>query len=162
MNKKTIGQLLLMTSILALGATFGGNLFDTIVNEKNTSFDYPTALIKLREVWTHSNPGNFFRTLTPFYSVSTIIALIIFWKSNKKVRLFLLLSIVGVAITQAITIIYFFPQNAIIRTGTIEEINAIKNAYLTTRQNLDSVRTILTLLSVVFSFSALHYSYQQK
>lgn len=72
------------------------------------------------------------------------------------------LSILGVAITQAITVIYFFPQNAIIRTGTVEEINAIKNAYLTTRQYLDSIRTILTFLSVVFSFSALHYSYTQQ
>ncbi|KFD40296.1 hypothetical protein AT05_01430 [Schleiferia thermophila str. Yellowstone] len=120
MNKKTVlGQILIMTSILALCATFGGNLFDILVNEKNTSFDYPNALIKLREVWTHSNPGNFFRVLTPFYALSTIIALIVYWKTNKRTRLFLLLSIVGVIITQAITVIYFFPQNAIIRTGRV-------------------------------------------
>ena len=128
MDKKIIGQLLLMTSILALGATFGGNLFDILVNEKNTTFDYPIALIKLREVWTHSNPGNFFRTLTPFYAVSTIVALIIFWKSNKKVRLFLFLflSINGVAITQAIKVIYFFCKMQLSELAQLKKLMQLK------------------------------------
>ena len=117
-----------MTSILALGATFGGNLFDILVNEKNTTFDYPIALIKLREVWTHSNPGNFFRTLTPFYAVSTIVALIIFWKSNKKVRLFLFLflSINGVAITQAIKVIYFFRKMQLSELAQLKKLMQLK------------------------------------
>ena len=139
---------LLLLSGLSAAVVLGGNLFDMLVNEPNLVRWFPESLPLIRAYWKYKNPGDFFRVVTPVYVVSTLISLAILWSAAHQ--LYLLLAALGsYLVTQAITVIYFFPKNAIIRTGFVEGVRKIIADFGSRRFLLEMLRNVLTLAASV-------------
>ena len=150
-----IGQIALATAIVAVGIVLGGNLFDVIVNEKNVVRDFPDSIYHIRRFYKFSNPGNFFRLFSPIYGLSVLVALVCFWDAPYDRRWLIVGSIVSYAITQAITVGYFFPQNRLLREGSPNELTKWFNESARTRTYLDALRNVLTLAACVLLLIAL-------
>ncbi len=150
-----IGQIALAVAIVSVGAVLGGNLFDVIVNEKNLTRNFPDSVEHIRRFYKFSNPGHFFRLFTPIYGLSALIALLCFWHVAYGRRWLIIGSILSYALTQVITIVYFFPQNQLLREGPIDELTTLFTKFATTRTYLDFLRNVLTLTAVVLLLIAL-------
>lgn len=150
-----IGQVLLAVAIVAVTAVLGGNLFDVIVNEKNLVRNFPASIGHIRGFYKFSNPGTFFRSLSPIYGVAVLVSLVIFWPEAYGRRWLILGSIVCYAITQVITVVYFFPQNRLLREGPMDEVTKLFNEFTTTRGRWDTLRNVLTLAASILLLVAL-------
>ena len=151
---KKLGRPLLAVATIILCTIFGGSLFDLIVNEGNvTPQNYPDSVLLIRQYWATKNPGNFFRPLTPFFTVLFIVLLVTYW-TNKSTRTKLLFAFLFFFIVQIITFTYYFPQNEIIRTGNVDKLNSIKDAYFGTRFYLDIIRNLFSLIACIFITAA--------
>lgn len=150
-----IGQLALMLSILSSAALLGGNLFDMLVNEPNLVRGFPASLDLIRRYWVHKNPGDFFRALTPIFSLSTLTALVIFWPITYGRRYLLLGALASILLTQLITVVYFFPRNEIIRSGSVAEVEKHLRSFRTSRFFWETVRNALTVGASLLAMWAL-------
>ena len=146
-NKFKIGQVTLTFCVILSCVIFGGSLFDFLVNEANvTRQNYPDSLLLIRQFWSTKNPGDFFKPLTPTFSVLFIVSLIIYW-ADKSTRTKLLFAFLFFFIVQIITFTYYFPQNEIIRTGSIDDLNKIKDSYFGARFYLDIIRNLFSFVA---------------
>ncbi len=134
---------------ITCSTVFGGNLFDVIVNEKNLIKGFPESIGQIRSYYKFRNPGHFFKFLTPIFFVFVLIALISSFQISNAKFLFIFFSIVSYSITQAITFIYFFPQNKILREAPIEQVEKVLKELSSKRSYLDILRNIFTILSAV-------------
>lgn len=155
---ETIGQLLLMGAALFSGAAFGGGLFDVTVNEDNLIRGFPDSIRHVRAYWKYRNPGDFYRRITPLILGTSIASLLIFWDTTYGRRWLLLASIGCYAATQLITVIYFFPQNKILREGPLDEVAKLVHEFSTRRLYLDLLRNVLTGAGTVLLLIALSRS----
>lgn len=152
---ETIGQLALLFSGISSAAVLGGNLFDMLVNEPNLVRGFPESVGLIRRYWVHRNPGHFFRALTPVFLLSTLAALAVFWPAAYGRRYLLVGSLACYLLTQAITVVYFFPRNDIIRTGTLAEVEQQLKTFGTTRFLWETLRNVFTLAASLLALWAL-------
>ena len=155
---ETIGQILLMGAALFSGAAFGGGLFDVTVNEDNLIRGFPDSIRHVRAYWKYRNPGDFYKRITPLIFLTSIASLVIFWDAAYGRRWLIMASIGCYAATQLITVIYFFPQNKILREGPLDEVAKLVREFSTTRLYLDLFRNVLTGAGTVLLLIALSRS----
>ena len=84
-----------------------------------------------------------------------LIALICFWDADSGRRQLSIGSLISYAVTQVITVVYFFPQNRLLREGSIDEVAKLFNQFAPMRTHLDQLRNVLTLASYVLLLIAL-------
>lgn len=150
-----IGQIALAMAALTTGIILGGNLFDVIVSEHNLVRGFPDSIATVRKHYQYSNPGDFFKLFSPIYGLTVLLALLAFWDLDYGRRWLIVGSIVSYLITQAITVLYFFPQNRLLREGPIDEVARLFSEFSRTRTNLDILRNLLTLTAGVLLLVAL-------
>ncbi|MFD2574419.1 hypothetical protein ACFSUS_27540 [Spirosoma soli] len=150
-----IGQIATALSVIVSSIAMGANLFDIIVNEVNLIKGFPNSVEYVRKYWAYRNPGDFYKIITPLYVLVTLVALAVFWDVTYERRYLLLGALLAYGATQAITVIYFFPQNAILREGRLEEVEKLFTQFATTRLYLDLLRNLLTLTASVLALVAL-------
>ncbi len=150
-----IGQITTGFSIIVSGAALGASLFDITVNEINLIKGFPQSVEYVRKYWKYRNPGDFYKLITPSFFLSTLIALVIFWEVAYGRRYLLLGALLAYATTQAITIIYFFPQNALLREGKLEDVEKLFTQFASTRLYLDIFRNLLTLIACILALITL-------
>lgn len=147
-----IGTGLFSAAFLAFGAVLGGNIYQIIVEVPNWSVDIPNSLIAYRSFYTVSHAGYFFQILTPVTILSLILAAVLLWNRPESSNKWILITLGGVLIAEAFTLIYFLPLNftlfldPIDGVSTIELINASEQW-----QNANYVR-LLIVLATMFLF----------
>jgi len=89
------------------------NLYTSIVDAPNWGRDIPASIEAARNYFVVANPGTFFRLAAPVNQVVTLIALILCWTVDTRVRYYLLAALVLAVATDVFTFGYFYPRNAI-------------------------------------------------
>jgi len=72
----TIKQLLLILSIVALGALFGASLYQSLIEGPNFGANVPDSLEHFHVFMGDNNPGNFFRVVAPAAQILVFVSLL--------------------------------------------------------------------------------------
>ncbi len=153
-----ISLLLLFIAAITLMASFGGGLFDVLVNEENLIRGFPDSVTHVRKYWKYRNPGDFYKWLTPIFGLSALAALALLWDDAAGRHRYVLAAIGCFVATQAITIGYFFPGNKLLREAPVSEAVAYVQAHQTARLRWDYIRQLLTLMGSVMLLIAISRS----
>lgn len=155
--------ILFASACLASGLLFT-NVYNSLIDVKAWGSDIPNSIAATREYFKEANPGNFFRVFSPVNQVLALLALILFWKSSRSVRLYLGLAFALYIITDVFTFGYFYPRNDIMfKDALLTETDLLKRT-LREWAGMNWVRSLVIAAGVVCSFLSLHkiYSLQSK
>lgn len=151
MIRKTI---LILTVVFAAGLLFV-NVYTSLIDAVSWGSDIPVSIQAAREYFKVVNPGSFFRIFSPANQVLTLIALIVCWKSDKKVRLFIGLALLFAVATDVFTFAFFYPRNEIMFNDPMEgNLDAIKKAW-SQWSTMNWLRSALLVVNLTFDFAAL-------
>ena len=97
-----------------MAAVLSVNVYTSIVDARSWSADIPDSILTARNYFKTVNPGTFFRAASPLNQLFALAALVVCWKSGKKVRLYFGLALLVAVLTDALTFAYFYPRNEIL------------------------------------------------
>lgn len=152
--------ILLMSVAVASGVLFA-NVFNSMVIAVATESNIPNSVIAGKEYFRFINPGDFFKIFSPASQFLTLLSLIIFWKSFKKVRLLLGIALLCYTTSDILAFTYFHPRTDVIfgdPTPDLETLKRLSSEWST----MNWVRSFILLVGLVFSFSAVDRIYTAK
>ncbi len=131
------------------------NLYNSIVNAANWESNIPRSISATREFFVVANPGTFFKMIDPTNLILLLLAMILFWRISKSVRLYLGIGILFSIGSMILTFSFFYPRNEIMflaaqlpDTETLKEVAAEWG-------RMNWVRSCIMLAVLVCSFLAL-------
>ena len=131
------------------------NLYNSIVNAANWESNIPQSIAATREFFVVANPGTSFKMIDPTNLILLLLALILFWRISKSVRLYLGIAILCSIGSMILTFSFFYPRNEIMflaaqlpDTATLKEVAAEWG-------RMNWVRSCIMLAVLVCSFLAL-------
>lgn len=154
-------QALLFASIAVASGLLFANVYNSMVDVPSWGADIPRTIEVTREYFKSVNPGAFFRIFSPLNQVLGLLALILFWKTSKTVRMYLGAALVLYVLGDVMTFAYFYPRNDIMFINQLTDVEAVRAAW-SEWKTMNWVRSLDVLAGVVCSFMALHRSYQTK
>ena len=95
------------------------NIYNSIVDAPNWCNNIPESIENSRSYFETSNTGIFFRVFSPMNQIFAIIALMLFWKTSKRIRLYFCLALVFALLGDVLTFGYFYPRNDIMFNAEI-------------------------------------------
>ena len=110
--------LLGLSAATAAGILFV-NFYHSIVDAPNWGADLPNSITNARQYFALTNPGHFFRIVSPINQVLTLIAVILCWKFRRE-RYIAIGSLVLAILADVLTFGYFYPRNDIMFVLPIE------------------------------------------
>lgn len=149
-------------AILILATTFAAgllfvNVYNSLIDAPSWGSDIPSSIQTARDYFKSVNPGNFFRVFSPINQVLSLLALILCWKVNKRVRILCALALFFAVISDVFTMAYFFPRNDIMFFSSINEnLNSIRAAW-SEWSSMNWLRSSLVLTNLTFDFAAFTY-----
>jgi hypothetical protein len=139
---------------LAAGILFL-NIYTSMVDARNWGSDIPASIQAARDYFRVANPGTFFRVFSPANQIVTLIALVLCWPIDKRVRYYLLAALIIAVATDAFTFGYFYPRNAIMFENPIEgNFDAIRSAWKEWSL-MNWLRSAIAGFGLVLDFAAL-------
>lgn len=153
-------KIILFASIAIACGLFLTNIYSSLIDAKSWGADIPYSIETARQYFKVVNPGDFFRIFSPVNQVLGILALILFWKRSKTVRMFLGTALLFYVIADIFTFAYFYPRNEIMFYSTpLTDVETLTNAW-SGWNTMNWLRSFVVLLGVIFSFSALNKIYK--
>ena len=137
------------------------NMYTSIVDVPAWGHNIPESINTARQYFSVSNPGNFFRIFSPLNQLLGLLALILFWKQGKQVRLLLAVALVMYLIGEGMTFKYFYPRNEILFTSNVFDEQVLRETWEQWR-SMNWVRSTVILIGIICSFSAVHVVYSRK
>ena len=150
-------QWLLFVLAVISGMHFGGEVFDSIVNDPVWS-----ASVSAARAWegTGIDPGRFYSIFSLLLLVLSIATLAVGWRAQPVVRRWLLTATLLFLAAVAVTLAYFFPELMQIRTARALSIPDEELAGRIRRWILlDTGREVLVFLGFLFTLHALGLTY---
>ena len=141
-----------LAATIAAGLLFT-NMYTSIVDVPNWGRDIPASIEATRAYFTAANPGTFFRLFSPALQIVTLVAVILCWTVDRRVRYYLLAALVFAVATDIFTFAYFYPRNAIMFENPID-VEAIRSAW-TTWRFMNWPRSAIVAIGVILDFAAL-------
>ena len=154
-------QVFLFASIGVASGVLLTNIYTSIVDVPAWGHNIPESIITARQYFSASNPGNFFRIFSPLNQLLGLLALILFWKQGKQVRLLLIVALIMYFIGEGMTFKYFYPRNEILFTSNIADEQVLREAWQQW-SSMNWVRSLVILTGIICSFSAVHVIYSAK
>ena len=152
--------ILLMSVAVASGVLFA-NVFNSIVIAVATDSNIPNSVIAGKEYFRFVNPGDFFKIFSPASQLLTLLSLIIFWKSFKKVRLLLGIALLCYITGDILAFTYFHPRTDVMFSDPIPDSETLKR--LSSEWSaMNWVRSFILLIGVIFSLLAVDKMYISK
>ena len=149
-----------MSVAVSSGVLFS-NVFNSIVIGAATDSNIPNSVIAGKEYFKFINPGDFFKIFSPASQFLTLLSLIIFWKSCKKVRLLLGIALLCHITSDILAFTYFHPRTDMMNSDPIPDSETLKR--LSSEWNvMNWVRSCILLIGVVLSFLAVDKIYTSK
>lgn len=131
------------------------NLYTSIVDAVSWGSNIPASIQTTRDYFKSGNPGKFFRIFSPANQILALLALIVFWKAGKKIRMYCGLALLTAVAIDGFTFAYFYPRNDIMFVQPIEgNLDAIRSAW-SSWSAMNWVRSGLILVNVIINFTAL-------
>lgn len=152
-------KLLLFSSIsLASGLLFT-NLYTSLVDAKSWGAAIPESMGVARQYYRTVNPGNFFRIFSPLNQGLALGALILFWRSSPRTRLYLGATLLLYVGADAFTFAYFYPRNEVMfQSAALTDTARLTQAW-SEWTTMNWLRGSLLLAGIGFSGRALHRVY---
>jgi hypothetical protein len=126
------------------------NLYTSFVDAPNWGANIPDSIATARQYYIASNPGNFFRIVSPLNQVLALIGVFITWKQNRYLALG---SLIIAVLADVFTFGFFYPRNEIMFVAPIE-IDAIQRAW-EQWSTMNWVRSTMCAINTVFAFMLL-------
>ena len=118
---KTIRELALAGAIIGLGMLFGAAVYESVVNAPNFANGIPESLDHVRQFWSVTNPGNYFRIVAPATQLLTVLSLLLSWKRPAGRRGWLLAALLLVVGADVITFAYHYPRNDLLFSDPLSQ-----------------------------------------
>jgi len=149
-----------MSVAVASGVLFA-NVFNSIVIAVATDSNIPNSVIAGKEFFRFVNPGEFFKIFSPASQLLTLLSLILFWKSFKKVRFLLVIASLCYITGDILAFTYFHPRTDVMFSDPIPDSETLKR--LSSEWSaMNWVRSFILLIGVTFSFLAVDKMYTSK
>ncbi len=133
---RKITQILLWIAVVAWSLWIGGLMYEMVVILPLWSSSLPESVVE----WNARpqfvvNPTRFFAPVAITTVLSSLLGLILGWKSGNR-RVWLVLSAICAVVTLAFTLIYFFPKNEVLFRNQFaglsgEEVSIIARSWIT-------------------------------
>jgi hypothetical protein len=153
--------------ILTLAATFASgllfvNVYTSLVDAPNWGRDIPNSLLAARAYMSAANPGTFFRIFSPANQIIALLALIICWRSGKRVRIYCAIAL-GLAVGGALfTFAYFYPRNAIMFTQPLTTDTELLKQTWSQWTTMNWPRSAILVVEVIVDYLALMHICQNR
>ena len=145
----------MLATTFAAGLLFT-NVYTSIVDAPNWGHDIPASLEAARAYFQAANPGTFFRIFSPFGQVIALVAVVLCWTVDKRVRYFLLAALILAVSVDGFTFAYFYPRNDIMFVNSlVGSTEVLRNAW-SQWSFMNWPRSALILVGLVFDFAALN------
>lgn len=149
-----------MSVAVASGVLFA-NIFNSIVIAVATDSNIPNSIIAGKEYFKFVNPGDFFKIFSPASQFLTLLSLIIFWKSQRRVRLLLGIALICYLTCDILAFNYFHPRTDAMFGDPIPDVEVLKR--LSSEWSaMNWVRSFILLIGLIFSFLAVDKIYTSK
>lgn len=143
-----------------MAAVLGVNVYNSIVDARSWGANIPDSILTARNYFKAVNPGTFFRVASPFNQLLALAALVVCWKSGRKVRLYFGLAFLLAVLKEALTYAYFFPRNEILFRAA--ELNAdVFTKICSEWSTMNWVRNIMLAFGLVCSMMGLDAYYER-
>lgn len=147
-------QLFLFASIVLASGLLFTNIYNSMIDATSWGADIPNSIQTTREYFKTVNPGNFFRIFSPVNQVLALVALILFWKTSSRARIFLGTALALYVLGDVFTFAYFYPRNDIMfKTAALTDIDTITNAWKGW-STMNWLRSAILFAGLIFSFIA--------
>lgn len=131
------------------------NLYNSIVNAANWESNIPQSITATREFFVVANPGTFFKMIDPTNLILLLLAMILFWRISKCVRLYLGIAILCSIGSMILTFSFFYPRNEIMfLAAQLPDAETLKEVAAEWGR-MNWVRSCIMLAVLVCSFLAL-------
>ena len=154
-------KLVLFLSISFMAGVTFVNIYNSIVDVQSWGVKIPESIQATRQYFSVYNPGTFFRVFSPVNQVLALLALILFWKTSKKARIFLAAAFIIAVFTDIFTFAYFYPRNHLLMSLPLQEIDRLTSV-ISQWQFMNCVRSAILIAGVTFSFFGLNEIYKSK
>lgn len=152
----------LFASIVIASGVLITNIYNSLVDTASWGSHIPYSIETAREYFKSVNPGMFFRVYSPVSQLLSILVLVIFWKASPAVRLYLGIATVFYILGDVFTFAYFYPRNDIMfKTAALTDVELLKRTW-SEWNTMNWLRSLIILVGLVFSFTALHKIYTLK
>lgn len=152
-------KLILFISIILGAGALLANVYNSVVDARSWGADIPNSIQTARAYFRAVNPGEFYRLFSPANQVFALLALIFFWRTTKKVRIYLTLAFVIYVLVDVMTFGYFYPRNGIMFTAPLTQIDEITTAW-SEWNFMNWIRSLIIFIGVCFSFLGLNEYYK--
>lgn len=125
-----------------------------MVDAHNWGSNIPASIQTARDYFKTANPGTFFKVFSPVNLVAGLLALILCWRTGKRVRLYCAVALLFAIGTDILTITYFYPRNDILFKSPIAtNFDAIKTAW-EQWSSMNWIRSLICSVTLVCDFLA--------
>lgn len=146
---------ILFLSIAFAASLLMTNIYNSLVDAKSWAGNVPDSIQTARDYFRNVNPGNFYRIFSPANQLLALLALALFWKRSKSLRIFLGVALLFYVLTDVITFAYFYPRNEIIFRSSLAENTEKIKAAATQWSRMNWVRSLIGATGIFFSFRGL-------
>ncbi len=154
-------KLILYLSIISASGLVMITIYNLMVDANSWGSNMPASILTARDYYRQVDPRNFFRIIAPINQILILLAIILFWKDSKSLRLYFLAAFFLYAIIASLTFIYFVPRDMIIFNSPIENTGQIKTA-LSGWTRMNWLRTFLGLAGVLCTCKGLDIFYKNQ
>jgi Anthrone oxygenase len=148
-------KIVLFLSISFMAGVAFVNIYNSIVDAASWGSNVPASIETTRQYYHYTNPGVFFRTFSPINQILALLALILFWKTSKEVRIFLGAAFIIAVLSDVFTFAYFYPRNNLLFNLPITSISDLSKT-VSQWQSMNWVRSALIVSGLVSSFLGLN------
>jgi len=154
-------KVILLSSVAVASGVLFANIFNSMVIAVATDSDIPNSVIAAKAFFKTANPGNFFKIFSPATQFLTLLSLILYWKTTKYIRLFLVLALVCYVSGDIFAFTYFHPRTDIMMSQPIPDTGTLKKLS-SEWSRMNWVRSFVLFIGVVCSFAAVDKFYSFK
>lgn len=152
-------KIVLFCSIALASGLLFANTYNSLIDARSWSSDIPASIETARQYFKAFNPGMFYRVLSPINQVLALAALILFWRTNRSIRVALGISLALFVITDIVTFAYFYPRNDLLFfNAPLTDIELLKKT-AAEWSTMNWVRNLILATGVTSSFFALNKFY---
>ena len=155
-------KVILCLSITFMAGLAFANMYNSVVDTTSWISNVPDSVSVFRQYFHSVNPGIFYRIFSPINQLLALLTLILFWKTSRKTKMFLLAAFLLAVAGDVITFAYFYPRNDMLMNlplqGNTEKFITILKQW----RFMNWIRTIIVLAGLAFSFSGLNEIYRQQ
>jgi|ERR1051326_5108194 hypothetical protein len=153
-------KLILFLSIICASGLTLVSVYNSVIDAQSWASDIPASIETARNYFQHVDPRRFFAVAGPINQLLILFAIILFWKDDVSLRIYLGVSFFMYAGIVALTFAYFIPRDLILFTWSIpDHLDQIKAA-ATEWSRMNWLRTLLGLIGVLSSFQGLDAYYK--